>query len=122
MTYSDGDCSDFSEDDYIDGITGDRGGAKGYASGPVRALMSAVLFDGVQSYMSYLFKDGKSSKSEHKEALNWINDSTAGKDYIFSFNSVCEGLGIDPGCLREALIDIQDEDSDFSWGDLRKKF
>lgn len=84
----------FVVDELLDGTTG-------YANGPERALMSALLFDGVQAYMCYVLSDGTKKGSRYREAFTWVN--TKGKEYVFSFDSVCEGLGIDPEFLRFGL-------------------
>lgn len=74
---------------------------RGYAKGPERALMSALLFDGVQAYMNYATATSESTRTRYREAFNWI--TRAGEDYVFSFESVCEGLGIDAEFLRLGL-------------------
>lgn len=84
----------FLVDDIVDGATG-------YAKGPERALMSALLFDGVQAYMCYVLSDGTRKSTRYREAFTWVN--TKGKEYVFSFDNVCEGLGIDPEFLRIGL-------------------
>lgn len=84
----------FLVDDLVDGTNG-------YAKGPERALMSALLFDGVQAYMCYLLSDGTRRSTRYREAFIWVN--TKGKEYVFSFDNVCEGLGIDPEFLRLGL-------------------
>lgn len=75
---------------------------RGYARGPERALMSAMLFDGVQSFMHYVSARTVSEKLRYKEAYNWI--SARGGDYIFAFDNVCEGLGINPDSLRCGIM------------------
>ena len=79
-------------------------GEKGYAIGPVRSLMSALLFDGVQSYMMYESGGGNSGKKKNREAFNWVHSRA--KEYIFSFDNVCEALGIDPEYLRCGLSNV----------------
>lgn len=74
---------------------------RGYARGPVRDLMAALLFDGVQAYMAYIISKG-SARTRCKEAFTWVN--TPGTDYLFSFDSVCEALGVDPNFLRYGLL------------------
>lgn len=76
--------------------------SKGYAKGPVRSLMSALLFDGVQSFLNFALTPAKSRKSRSLEAYNWVMKK--GTDYIFAFDSVCEALGVDPDYLRLGLI------------------
>jgi hypothetical protein len=74
----------------------------GYAEGPERALLSALLFDGVQSCVSYLIASNPDERSEYREAYNWVMDTDT--DYAFSFMCVCEALGINPEYLRLGLI------------------
>jgi len=72
--------------------------APGFANGPERNLLSALLFDGIQSYMAYFFAKGANAKTKYREAYSWIHQT--GDDYVFSFESVCEALGIEPEYLR----------------------
>ncbi len=75
-------------------------GEAGYAKGPERALLSALLFDGVMGYMCYAA--GGSGQRRYQEAFQWVKSRDA--EYVFSFDNVCEGLGIDPQNLRLGLI------------------
>ena len=70
----------------------------GFAQGPERNLLTALLFDGIQSYMAYFFAKGADSKTKYREAYAWIHKRE--DDYVFSFESVCEALGIDADYLR----------------------
>lgn len=74
----------------------------GYAQGPVRSLMAAILFDGIQAYMNFVYEtsNGREPK-RYREAYKWVHDQKNG--YIFSFDNVCEGLGIEPDWLRLGL-------------------
>jgi hypothetical protein len=74
----------------------------GYAHGPERALLSALLFDGVQSCISYLLADTPDERSRFREAYNWVMESDT--DYAFSFICVCEALGINSEYLKLGLI------------------
>ena len=76
-------------------------GAAGFAQGPERALLSAILFDAVQILLKNL-DDIDQSRAPVHEALCWVR--TKDSDYIFSFENVCEGLGIEPDALRLGLI------------------
>ena len=76
-------------------------GADGFAQGPERALLSAILFDAVQILLKNS-EDPGSFRSPVQEALCWV--TTRDSDYIFSFENVCEGLGISPDSLRLGLI------------------
>lgn len=80
-------------------------GEKGYAHGPERALMLAMLFDAIQGYICYAqLPASKKLKSSYREAFNWVHAKT--KDYVFSFNNVCEAIGMNPAYLRLGLINI----------------
>ena len=74
----------------------------GYASGPERGLLSALLFDGVQSFISYMLASTPQERTRYVEAHNWVMEKSS--EYAFSFVAVCEGLGINPEYLRLGLI------------------
>lgn len=74
---------------------------KGYAVGSMRLLMQALLFDAVQAYLMYANLGGRPGRAKYQEAVSWVEER--GNDYVFSFDSVCEGLGIDPEYLRYGL-------------------
>ena len=74
----------------------------GYADGPERALVSALLFDGVQSCVSYFIAQDPDERGRYREAYNWVMASDT--DYAFSFICVCEALGINAEYLRLGLI------------------
>lgn len=92
---------------------------RGYASGPERALMSALLFDGVQSYMSYVCARSEGLRAKYREAYNWVTGKE--NEYIFSFENVCGGLGLDPDYLRVGLVNACNSSSD-SWKRSRRNF
>jgi hypothetical protein len=91
----------------------------GYARGPERALLSAVLFDGIQSFMNYAFASTKSAKSKYQEAYNWVMKS--GNDYIFSFDNVCEALGVNSEFFRLGLINVYNSNRT-EWKKKRRNF
>ncbi|MFO0416895.1 MAG: hypothetical protein ACK5Y6_06365 [Pseudomonadota bacterium] len=74
----------------------------GYASGPERALLSALLFDGVQSCVNYFLARSESEKARFKEGYNWVMENDT--DYAFSFVCVCEALGILPDYLKLGIL------------------
>jgi hypothetical protein len=74
----------------------------GYAEGPERNLLSALLFDGIQSYVNFLLAKTETEKSRYREAYRWVQSQES--DYTFSFEAVCEGLGINPEYLRLGII------------------
>ncbi len=75
---------------------------KGYAVGPERALLSALLFDGIQSFIAYALASTPKERSAYAEAHQWVMDR--GREYVFSFHNVCEALGIHPDYLRYGLV------------------
>ena len=77
---------------------------KGYASGAERALMSALLFDGVQSYLNYSLATSTGQREKNREAFLWVNSKD--ESYVFSFENVCEGLGIDSDNLRLGIANF----------------
>jgi hypothetical protein len=81
---------------------------RGYARGPERELLSALLFDGIQSYLNYANSRGSESRSRFREAYAWIHKKN--DNYVFSFESVCEALGIDPDYLRVGLANVEVSD------------
>lgn len=76
-------------------------GEAGYADGPERALLSALLFDGVQSFISYMLAPSTEERSKYREAFQWVMNRNT--DYAFSFNCVCDALGVNPEYLRLGL-------------------
>ena len=75
--------------------------SSGYATGPERALLSALLFDGIQAFISYALAKTPKQRVEFSEAHRWVMDR--GTEYEFSFTNVCEALGINPDYLRYGL-------------------
>jgi len=76
-------------------------GSKGYARGPERALLSALLFDGIQAYIHCVLAATDKGKARYMEAYRWVTDD--GTDYAFSFVNVCDALGVSPDYLRLGL-------------------
>ena len=60
----------------------------------VRALMTAVLEEALQSYLGQ-------SPVLRREAECWI---LSDRQWTFSFVFVCESLGLDPGAVRAAFL------------------
>jgi hypothetical protein len=69
---------------------------------PLRRLMLAVLGDALDCLRSgaSIKPSGSRHKASH-EAAAWVSDKS--DENLFSFNNVCETLGIHPDALREAL-------------------
>ena len=67
-----------------------------------KALMLAVLEDGIRCFQEHLRNPRSNPRLLSQQAEAWIR--AVDYDWPFSFNNVCETLGIDPGALRDALL------------------
>ena len=72
-----------------------------YLSGE-KALMLAVLEDGIRCFQEHLRNPRLNPRLLSEQAEEWI--SAEDWDWPFSFNNVCETLGLDPEALRSALL------------------
>jgi hypothetical protein len=68
---------------------------------PEKALLLAVLEDAVDCFLEYYAAENRIGKWRFHEAEEWIMQS--GNDWFFSFENVCELLGLDPEYLRRGL-------------------
>jgi len=72
-----------------------------YISGE-KALMLAVLEDGIRCYQEHLRNPRSNPRLLSQQAEQWIR--TVDYEWPFSFQNVCETLGINPESLRGALL------------------
>ncbi len=77
----------------------------GYATGPERELLSAILFDGIQTFLCLANAEGSEARVKYREACTWITRTE--EYYVFSFNNVCEALGVDAAYLRIGLFNVK---------------
>jgi hypothetical protein len=68
---------------------------------PEKALLLAVLEDGVRTFQDNIFAESGKKRALLDEAREWL--FTNGLEHVFSFNSVCSSLGLDPGYIRRGL-------------------
>jgi len=68
-----------------------------------KALMLAVLEDGIRCFQEHLTNPRSNPRLLSRQAEEWIG--AADWDWPFSFNNVCDTLGIDPDALRQKLFD-----------------
>jgi hypothetical protein len=68
---------------------------------PEKTLLLAVLEDGVRTFQDNIFAETGKKRVLLDEAREWL--FTDGLEHVFSFNSVCSLLGIDPGYIRRGL-------------------
>ena len=70
---------------------------------PEKQLMLAVLKDAVWCFQKYLFvPDDSKNRCEFNAAKRWIMEEDS--EWLFSFNNICETLGLDTSYLRQGLI------------------
>lgn len=69
---------------------------------PEKRLMLAVLEDAIACFQKYVSaRDGK-GKTMFREAEEWILERDS--DWVFSFDNVCEILGMDPHYVRQGIV------------------
>ena len=71
---------------------------------PEKMLMLAVLEDGVICFQKYISTRDEKEKRLLSEAEEWLLMEQNGEDWLFSFDNVCETLGLNPGYIREGLL------------------
>jgi len=70
---------------------------------PEQKLMLAVLDDAVSCFQKYFAARDKIGTSLFHEAEEWI--LLQGKsDWLFSFDNICETLGLNPDYIRKGLL------------------
>ena len=73
-------------------------------------LMLAVLEEAVQCFQEYVLSTRPREKRLFQEAEEWILDKDG--DYIYSFEYICETLGLHPDHIRRGLM---------TWRDAKRK-
>ncbi len=66
-------------------------------------LMLAVLEDAVTCFQVHFAARDKQKTRLFREAEEWILLQEK-SDWLFSFDNVCENLGLNPGYIREGLL------------------
>lgn len=69
---------------------------------PEKALMLAVLQDAVHCFQKYFAASNRKSRTLFEEAEEWI--VTANGGWAFSFDNICEALGLNPQYVRSGLL------------------
>ncbi len=67
------------------------------------ALMLAILEDAIDCFQKYSLARRGKGKTLFQDAAEWILDE--GSDWLFSFENVCEVLGLNPKYVREGLLE-----------------
>ena len=65
-------------------------------------LMLAVLEDAVACFQKYVSARDSKGKGTFRDAEEWILEEE--RDWLFSFNNICEVLGFDPQYVRKGLM------------------
>ncbi len=66
-------------------------------------LMLAVLEDAITCFQVHFAARDKQKTRQFREAEKWILLQEK-SDWLFSFDNVCENLGLNPGYIREGLL------------------
>ena len=66
----------------------------------LRKLMLAVLENGITCFQKYYLKPSRLNRLLSEEAEEWFNCKD---NELFSFENICESLGLDPERLRTKL-------------------
>jgi hypothetical protein len=69
---------------------------------PEKKLMFAILEDAISCYQNNLTAHTVRGKRFFEETKSWI--VAVGNDWIFSFENVCEALGLNPQYVRQGLL------------------
>jgi len=89
-----------------------------YISGE-KALMLAILEDGIRCFQEHLRNSRSNPRLLATQAETWIR--SVDYEWPFSFNNVCEALGIDPDALRSALLRWKQNQRGLSNEERKKK-
>jgi hypothetical protein len=73
---------------------------------PEKTLMLAVLEDGLLCFQEHLAAATGRGKRLFRESEEWIFGNDGG--WLFSFENICEVLGINPHCIRRQLLRWQE--------------
>ena len=69
---------------------------------PEKALMLAILDDAVACFQKYVTAQRPKEKVLFQDAEEWFMEKDS--DWFFSFENICESLGLDPNYLRKGLM------------------
>jgi hypothetical protein len=70
---------------------------------PEKRLMLAVLGDAINCFQDNVLARSGKRKKLFEESKAWI--LTGDRNWVFSFENICEVLGINPAYLRQGLLD-----------------
>ncbi len=73
---------------------------------PEKVLIAAILEDAIHEYRRFRRARDTKGKERFREAEQWIMHEQ--NDWIFSFENVCDFLGLDPDWVRRGLLQSED--------------
>ena len=68
---------------------------------PERALLLAILEDAIHCYRKFATAHSRSGREQFREIEDWLMGGANG--WVFSFDNVCELLGLDPQYVRRGV-------------------
>lgn len=68
---------------------------------PEFVLLQAILEDAIHCYQKYRSAQNRTGRERFREVEGWIMG--AGSDWIFSFENICQLLGLDPSYVRQEV-------------------
>jgi hypothetical protein len=71
---------------------------------PEMALLMAILEDAIHCYRKYRAARDRAGRERFRETEQWIMEE--GDDWLFSFENVCEALGLDPQFIRRGVREL----------------
>jgi hypothetical protein len=69
---------------------------------PETRLMLAVLEDGVACYQKYVLARDEKGRQMFRDAEEWVLREDS--DWLFSFDNICEAMGLNPQYLRKGMV------------------
>jgi len=69
---------------------------------PEKRLIWAILEDAIHSFQDNVWSQDRRGKRLFEDAEEWITKTD--RDWIFSFENVCETLGFNPEYVRQGLL------------------
>jgi hypothetical protein len=72
------------------------------AASAEQKLMLAVLENAIEQFQEYALAEDLKGKAMFREAEEWLSDKNS--DWFFSFENICETLGLSPAYLLQGLL------------------
>lgn len=87
---------------------------------PEKKLMLALLEDAVHIYQKYIRARSKKGEELFSKTEDWILGEDS--DWLFSFNNVCDGLGLAPDYIRTGILHWKKEVLSGKYEPLKNRF